>query len=219
MKRKGLFSLLILGVLVQINTVCYASGNLGPIYTWSSDYISVTYGSFGDQIGRWGSNTISLYRYNYNSSNSTFPFDSSLSSSVSSWNTVLGTNIYSSSSSSSNIRAYGGTANQLMSAGFTVSSDVLGNYWYKSKYYEGYWMYNNTEPKTSYVITSAELILIDDLNSSTNYMKPALHELGHCLGWIGHSTNAYDVMYWNNSSIVEVYSLTNRDKNHLSQVY
>ena len=42
------------------------------------------------------------------------------------------------------------------------------------------------------------------------------HEMGHALGWIGHSSNSNDVMYSVRSSISV---LTSRDITHLEQVY
>lgn len=43
-----------------------------------------------------------------------------------------------------------------------------------------------------------------------------IHEVGHSLGWFGHSTLSSDIMY---SYSTENITLTTRDKNHLVQVY
>lgn len=47
-------------------------------------------------------------------------------------------------------------------------------------------------------------------------MNVGIHELGHSMGWHGHSTNSSDVMYTYTN---DVKTLTSRYKNHLAQVY
>lgn len=51
--------------------------------------------------------------------------------------------------------------------------------------------------------------------SAKTYRIMFTHELGHGLGWLGHSTNTDDLMYANSKTD----SLTTRDKNHLKQNY
>lgn len=61
------------------------------------------------------------------------------------------------------------------------------------------------------------MIYIKDNSRTLNeYKKTATHELGHSLGWKGHSSNSNDIMYGTASSVT---NLTSRDSNHLSQVY
>ena len=48
------------------------------------------------------------------------------------------------------------------------------------------------------------------------YKAAFTHELGHAFGWFGHSTQSGDLMY---SDPVGVYTIQNRDKNHLLQVF
>lgn len=51
--------------------------------------------------------------------------------------------------------------------------------------------------------------------SAKNYRIMFTHELGHALGYLGHSTSKNDLMYSSGKKDV----LTTRDKRHLSQNY
>ena len=53
-------------------------------------------------------------------------------------------------------------------------------------------------------------------SNTTKYNSVCAHEIGHALGWKGHSSNSSDIMY---SSYQGVTTLTDRDKYHLKQVY
>ena len=50
------------------------------------------------------------------------------------------------------------------------------------------------------------------------YSKTATHELGHALGYAGHSTTKGDIMYTSSTSNT-TNALTTRDINHLKQIY
>lgn len=61
------------------------------------------------------------------------------------------------------------------------------------------------------------IVAISDKGLNSNQTKNTfVHELGHALGWAGHSTDSTDVMYPYGSSI---YNLTAHDRNHLVQIY
>ena len=57
--------------------------------------------------------------------------------------------------------------------------------------------------------------IVDDNRTLNQYKHTATHELGHALGWKGHSPNSADVMYAYSNGII---FLTNRDKKHISSV-
>ncbi|NLL95696.1 MAG: matrixin family metalloprotease [Clostridiaceae bacterium] len=66
--------------------------------------------------------------------------------------------------------------------------------------------------KDGYIMDSAKVYYNTDIANKKTY----LHEAGHSLGWLGHSSNSNDIMYPISSSVKK---LTSRDKNHLTQVY
>ena len=69
----------------------------------------------------------------------------------------------------------------------------------------------------TYFITTSGCILDDGTNSLNNYyLNTCIHELGHALGWYGHSTNSADIMYGVNTNDT---SLSNRDILHIKQMY
>lgn len=65
-------------------------------------------------------------------------------------------------------------------------------------------------------VYAVEGCIIDKEYTLNQTKKTCTHELGHALGWIGHSGTSSDIMYQSGSSIT---SLTYRDIQHLSQVY
>ncbi|WP_139902880.1 matrixin family metalloprotease [Clostridium thermarum] len=58
--------------------------------------------------------------------------------------------------------------------------------------------------------------IVEQSRTLNGYKKTATHELGHALGWRGHSSSTTDIMYESASTITE---LTTRDKEHLMQIY
>ena len=59
-------------------------------------------------------------------------------------------------------------------------------------------------------------VFVHNLSTSSQYYKVATHEIGHAIGWRGHTATYIDVMYHTENSY---YSLTNRDIEHLNQIY
>jgi len=108
----------------------------------------------------------------------------------------------------------GGTYNDLTTYFDSLSSSDTGIT--RTTYsYEGEWTYSGTD-KDGYVLSYAICGIVDKGRTADQYKNTCMHELGHALGWSGHSSNSSDVMYAYATTIT---SLTSRDKNHLNQVY
>ena len=119
-------------------------------------------------------------------------------------------------SSSSKIKAYGVTYNELKATGLfdTMTSTQAGlsrTYSNFEKYY-----YHNGNQKTGELITSVNIAIKDRDVTQDAYKSVCTHELGHSLGWAGHTPGSTNIMYHTASSIT---SLTYVDKRHLIQVY
>lgn len=115
------------------------------------------------------------------------------------------------------IRYYGGTVAELTALGWTVSSYTAGTTELTSISMEGYWyLLTDGSSKAGYLYSLIRGYIVDKNKPLAGATNVTLHELGHALGWRGHSAVSSDIMYSLSSSIS---LLTNRDKDHLSQVY
>lgn len=186
-----------------------ASTNLGTLQYWESN---------GSTIGRWKLQTIKVYANKLNA-NGGFYFGQGMSEGATKWSNALGVTVKSSVASSysnSPIIFYGGTAAEINITGkVTFQAGDNGRTYYTTRTQEGSWV-NNSTTKTGYTITKITGYIVDNDREIDNYRKTCLHELGHALGWFGHSTNTTDVMYSKGSDVTV---LTTRDVRHLSQVY
>lgn len=208
--KKAIFSIILCFMLITTwsNTSLAATSSLGTLSCWYSD---------SDYIARWDKSSITVYSNKLNS-NGSFYFSMGMYLACGKWDDVLGITISSSSyDTSAPIKFYGGTQNEVSAyADFTISSSINGitklNY---NPYIEGIWKYGNTS-KTGLLISSAVGYIIDKDHTTDEYENTCIHELGHALGWLGHSSNSSDIMYSYGSSVT---TLTTRDSEHLSQVY
>ncbi len=205
MKRNIFPFWIIVIVLVFSSITAYAYSTI-EIFYWYSN---------GSNIGHWTSTpTISNKKLN---SNTSFYFSEGYTTARTQWSSagISTTNV--GTGTSGNIKCYGGTAAQLVAELGKPASDFDGVYgitYYSSslQYYLDY--YGTT--KYLRTISSAKVCILDKGRNLPQTKKTFMHEVGHALGWFGHSVDSEDVMYGSGSSVD---ALTNHDKLHLLQVY
>lgn len=79
--------------------------------------------------------------------------------------------------------------------------------------YEGKWIYNGQEKNGHKVISAKGGTIL----GNTNWIfSVTIHEIGHALGWCGHSSNSDDKMYAADNA--DKQTVTTRDLEHLAQV-
>lgn len=139
---------------------------------------------------------------------------------INQWNSA-GVSVTSTSKDRANIIVYGGNLTSLRNIYPSYDSGNTGLMRPLGVQYEGEWRYAGSSIKNGYQHTNTQILIQNrtDSNATTRmnyYRKTTTHELGHALGWRGHSSNSGDIMFGSSSTIQ---SLTNRDKNHLNQLY
>ncbi len=186
---------------------------LGDIYVWNDDY-SYT-------INIWENardNNASLSVYTLAESGFT-TFENYKNNARNQWNMfdyTTGTSL------SHNIAFIGGSYNYLKAINPSIPSNVSG---WTSRYYTSTgtdryrYMLNQYSYRPILVNYLEEVFcyVVDSFTGGPDFIRNAMvHEFGHGVGWVQHSASDYDVMYPNNS---DVFNLTARDHDHLSQFY
>lgn len=202
--RKKIISIVICIALTVLPTISIQAANLGTLSYWYSD---------SDTIGRWDESSINVNTNRLNSNN-TFYFLVAMVHALGQWSTPTGITL-TKTTTTGPIVYYGGTKAEIDTLGlFTLPASATGATG-TTNTTEGTWTYGSTT-KTGLKTTYAYGCIVDNGRTADEYKKTATHELGHALGWKGHSSTTTDVMYSQPSSVT---TLTSRDKNHLSQVY
>ena len=204
MKRTGIIMAVAILLFLSISSLAHAYNViLGDC--WYSDAY---------EIGRWTSTpTISRIKLN---SNTYFYFEDGFLSAISQWSSAGITTINDGTSDSSDIVCYGGTSYQIYcETGYNMPATYTGvtfNYQTQTNTRLGY-------GGQTYEIMDIyhAIIYIKDIGNNMNMTKNTfIHEVGHSLGWLGHSPFNTDIMYSDNTDII---ALTFRDKEHLAQMY
>ena len=207
MKKKwliGIFALMVLCCIIPIRAVA----SLGSLPYWYSDE---------DSIGRWNASSLTVYKNKLNN-NGNFYFIQGISYGVNLWEDVTDLSILSGTSTSFStapIQFQGGTVAEINAYGTftaTASNNGLTQITYSI---EGTWSYGSAT-KSGWLISNAIGYIVDKNHTTDEYKNTCTHELGHALGWYGHTTNPVDIMYSYGSSVT---TLSYRDTYHLAQVY
>ena len=221
-KRKMMITIaVILTVVLAGSQIGYAANadyginslNTRRLNYWYSDV--PTNGEY--KLGRFEDNTASL-QVNKLNVNIMFHFSAGMKEARTKWEDALNITIstVSTSASSADIRFWGGTTEEINALGiFVVGSGVTGNTTITEVNDSEDWIYGGTTID-AVIHKRVTGYIIDNDRSADSYIKTCIHELGHALGWRGHSSVTSDIMY---SIESEVTTLTNRDKLHLSQAY
>ncbi len=208
MLRKTTILIVILMIVLCISApVCYAY-NVYMIDYWESN----TY-----YVCRWHSTpTIAAAKMN---NNILFFFAQGYSRAINQWPSAgiaLTPLSGAGGISSADIRCFGDTISNLQTSfGVSIPSGTLG-VTYRNYSVVGGLSYS-AESKTLGEISNVAIVLIVDCGMSEDQTKKTFtHEVGHALGWAGHSINSSDVMCQGLSSLT---TLSLRDKRHLKQIY
>ena len=206
---------LILALVVCLSSFSFSvyAANLGTLNVWYSN---------SNNIGEWQYVPSKLYCVNLcQYDNSDIPLDDCCVTATTQWNSALSISLTPQSSEyGSSITAYAGRVSDINQLGLwqytedTAPKGVSSS----NETLVGTWLYAaNGTSKNGYKITFSRFAVYYKYGqSATVYKSVTTHELGHSLGWRGHSTNSNDVMY---SYYSGTYTLTDRDRSHLRQVY
>ena len=160
----------------------------------------------------------SIYKVNYSTDSTyTSSYNSAISNAISGWNSALPISVSEQTVYYALQTAYGGTRAQLITVfpslaigdtGMSVRGSTLTTY---SASYAGI-----VRMIHQYDAGGKFCVVQNTTSNANNYKNTALHELGHIIGWRGHSSNSTHVMY---DTVSSVTSLTTADKKHVTQVY
>ena len=169
-----------------------------------------------NQIGTWGANSTIKFAQKKLNKNSDFDFYACNLGAQNTWAPILGVTFQNVIlMNDAQIKVYGGTQAEMQEIGLTVTEYAVG------RTISDYGSSTTTSygGKTKYVLglNDGEIQIYDGLGRTpTQVQKTTTHEMGHALGWHGHSKVYGDLMY---TSSETSNGMTSRDINHLKQVY
>ena len=178
--------------------------------------------SNGPRITSWEKSSIDVYTISLNSSFISM-LNNAVTNGVNEWSSASIPVSKTTSYYSAEIKIYGGLLAEIQAIYPAFSSTSSGLCEYASSTYdETYYIAPDYAIiKTGYTFNSSSQakIYIRQFTGTRDwerYYKTATHEIGHGIGWNGHSIYSTDVMYAYSSMI---YELTNRDEDHIKQAY
>lgn len=182
---------------------------LGRLSTWNNCENS--------RVARWNSG-IKVYQQDIGSVSNPY-FAEACSTAYSQWSSALDISISKvSSGSSADIEWYTASYDDLLEKNIVLGNGMVGITKYNSQELEliGYYLYNNSAKFLFDMVPSTIYVLYTPGKSLERYKNTCTHELGHALGYMGHSASSADIMYYLDKN---AYTLTNNEKEHLIQVY
>lgn len=202
-------------VVIMITVLTVTASAYTSIYYWDSD---------ASQVYPWSSMPVVISRYNIDgshSSNMSTGYDTARSQ----WGAVSGISFlnYGAYPGDTDIRCWEGYRSTLnstfnLSLGTNINGHTINTH---SLSADAMYSYNGTTKYLHYSSHASVYIVDRDLISGisdigSQYKNVYTHEVGHALGFYGHSTSNNEVMYAYTSG---VFSLKTNEKNHLKQFY
>lgn len=196
---------------------CLLAGFLLTGTLWAAVLGTIPYWeSTSNEIGRWKTERRAFNQILGMNGFSSSDFSSYVSHARTQWSNSSISVTQTSSSSNANIKIMGGNYMVLSLQNPNIQSWMAGYAEYVNRAYEGDWTYMGG-PKTGYTLSNANCYIIFSAGKSADHYKSvATHELGHAMGWMGHSSNSNHLMYSETNGVT---SLTTTDKRHIGQIY
>lgn len=189
-----------------IGDFAYA-GDMGE--AWNSDVDYVVY---------WNKTSIIVYKENlYNVDD--FLFDENIDHALEQWGEALGLNFsFTTNKNLADIIIYGGTESQMETMANSTNTNWRGLTFYNMAYDSAsvVTLENSNILKCVYQFNQATVYI--KYFEDKNVKKTCIHELGHALGYAGHSKNSKELMYTTTDN-VDTFFLSTAEKQHLNAVY
>ena len=183
---------------------------LGPVSSWADVESNF--------VGHWLYDP-SVYYINL-SNDESFYFEEGIVEGISKWNTALETNVSTvQSSSNADIIVVGGSTDDFREAFQWYIPDGTLGYTEWGFAYLGHYTsntYNSPVKLDAAMLDATVLILQCPGRTNNEYVNACTHELGHALGFFGHTSSSTAIMYSHGHSGV---TLARSEINHLAQVY
>ena len=182
--------------------------NKGTLSIWSS--------AERDIIGYWESPP--TIHKNKIGNDGSFYFNIGYNNAVAQWSDALEWSFATVAQNDADIVVHGGTRAELevlMGDRYNYLTALTAGITFYDYNVVGYYQYQGNI-KLHAKMNSATIYIPDDGRTADEYRNILTHELGHALGYIGHSASASDIMY---PYVSTIYDLSTRDINHLHQLY
>lgn len=171
--------------------------------------------SSSTHVGHWFS-TPKVAKEKLNNS-MLFEFSQAISHSRIQWNSVQVPTSSCNSIENADIPCIGGTASEIYAAyNYSINPNAYNGMTVVSKSFYCQITYQNQQ-KSLYAMNHATVYILDKgYTNPDKYKATSLHELGHALGWCGHSSLSSDAMYEYSNLVL---TPTLRDERQIHQFY